>query len=237
MIAVKPYQGVPIVECGEPLIPIPGNVFAFFEPHPYADAPYGEESPWVLRKSVLESLIKAQVRLDKIRPGWKIKIFDAYRPVPVQAFMVKRELCTLAKNEGLDPATLRKTDCARLLPQVYRLFARPSKNPLRPPPHSTGGVIDCTLQDEKGHEVNMGSPIDENSNRSKPDYFAAAMDVTGQQAHANRALLNDILNAEGFHRNPSEWWHFSKGDQLAVWVDRAINPKGAAIYGRADLLP
>ena len=234
----KPYSKIAIQECGEPLVPIPGNVFAFFEPHPYMalGAPYGGETPWKLRVGALAALEVAQNRLQELKPGWKIKILDAYRPVQAQAFMFKRELVLLAEKEGLDPAKLSKTNCRRLLPQVHRLWARPNKNPLKPPPHSTGGVVDCTLIDENGVEVNMGSKLDENSVRSNPDYFKNAADEAGKAAHANRELLNAVMEAGGFCRNPTEWWHFSIGDQMAVLVQPARYPKGAAIYGRADLL-
>jgi len=199
-------------------------------------APYGAGTPWKIRSGILESLRKAQDNLQILQPGWKIKLFDAYRPVAVQTFMVDRELTILAAQEGLNPKKLSDDDRDRLMGKVSRLWAMPNNNPDTPPPHSTGGVFDCTLADASGREVDMGSPIDENSDRSNPDYFAAAKDATGRQAHANRTLLNDILQAEGFRRNPSEWWHFSRGDQLAVWIDIAKAPKAVAIYGRADLL-
>ena len=235
MPPVKPYRAIPIRECGEPLVAIPHDEFAFFDPHPYVavGAPYGAASPWMLRQTILESLRKAQKRLQLLRPGWKIMLFDAYRPNAVQAFMVARELTMLATGEGRDPASLSEADHERLMAKVFRVWARPSDDPATPPPHSTGATFDCTLVDETGREVDMGSPIDENSDRSYPDAFANAPDAAGKNAHANRVLLHDILYEQGFRRNPGEWWHFSRGDQLAVWVDR--NEKNApthAVYGR-----
>ena len=82
----------------------------------------------------------------------------------------------------------------------------------------------------------MGSPIDENSDQSTSDHFANIPYPAAQQAHANRTLLKDMLYAEGMRRNPSEWWHFSRGDQLATWIGHEISPQNFAIYGRADLL-
>jgi D-alanyl-D-alanine dipeptidase len=94
------------------------------------------------------------------------------------------------------------------------------------------------LADEHGHEVDMGSPIDENSDRSLPDYFASATDKATQQAHTNRVLLDGIMSAVGFHRTRDEWWHFSRGDQMWAWYQREKNldPHAFAIFGRADLL-
>jgi len=237
MSSLKPYRAVPIRECGEPMVMLPREAFAYFDPHPYVElgAPYGAESPWMLRESIFASLCTAQQNLQKIRPNWKIMLFDAYRPNAVQAFMVARELEAVAKEEGLSVATLRESERERLMGKVLRVWGIPSTDPATPPPHSTGAVFDCTLVDETGREVDMGSPLDENSERSCPDHFATAMDRAGQQAHLNRLLLRDILEAEGFRRHFSEWWHFSRGDQIAVWIDREKAPNAVAIYGRADL--
>src|ERR1700693_4350157 len=70
MSLIKPYRSIPIHECGEPLVPIPREAFAFFDPHPYIamGAPYGVSSPWMLRLSVLGALQKAQQRLHGLKP-------------------------------------------------------------------------------------------------------------------------------------------------------------------------
>ena len=234
MPPLKPYRSIPIRESGEPLVELSGADFAFFAPHPYValGAPYGVDSPWMLRESLVDFLRKAQENLQKIKAGWKILMFDAYRPNAVQAFMVARELTMLAQAEGLNPQALTSSDHERLMNKVFRVFAIPSEDPATPPPHSTGAAFDCTLSDETGREVDMGSPIDENSDRSFPDYFKEVEDPAGQSAHANRVLLHKILSAEGFWRNPGEWWHFSRGDQLAVWLARDVQPQRFAMYGR-----
>jgi D-alanyl-D-alanine dipeptidase len=237
---MKPYRTIPIKECGEPLAPIPPEKFAFFKPHAYeaAGAPYGKATPWMLRRSVLQALERVEENLQKTRPGWTIMLFDCYRPNAVQEFMVEREFTILAKAAGLDPANLTADQRDQLAPKVFRLWGIPSEDPATPPPHSTGGAIDCTLSDEKGREVDMGSPIDENSDRSNPDYFAAATDETGRRAHANRVMLNQLMNAEGLHRASDEWWHFSRGDQCWAWHQREkkLDAGAFAVFGRADLL-
>ncbi|PLZ55166.1 D-alanyl-D-alanine dipeptidase, partial [Fischerella thermalis WC442] len=52
---MRPYHQVPIQECGEPLVAIPLAMFAVESPHPYEKlgAPYGEHSPYFLRRSVV----------------------------------------------------------------------------------------------------------------------------------------------------------------------------------------
>lgn len=241
---MKPYRTIPINECGEPLVPIPRENFLFFDPPPYLafGAPYGDESPWMLRAGVLKALREVQQRLVNLRPDWKIMVFDAYRPNAVQKFMVAREFHLIAEAEGLNPHNLSPEQQAKVSAKVFRIWGMPSEDPTTPPPHSTGGAVDITLADQTGAEVHMGSPIDENSDRSNPDYFAEAVDEQGRQAHQNRELLNAIMTASGFVRHHAEWWHFSLGDQYWAWRQRETNPASSAAasmnarYGRADLV-
>ena len=99
-------------------------------------------------------------------------------------------------------------------------WATPSFDPATPPPHSTGAAIDVTLTDENGRAVDMGSPIDELSDRSFPDHFAGSNDPEAQQCDRHRTLLLNAMRSAGFQRHPKEWWHFSCGDQLHTWLVR-----------------
>ncbi|NBX74197.1 MAG: D-alanyl-D-alanine dipeptidase [Alphaproteobacteria bacterium] len=227
----KPYLSLTIKECGEPLVPIPSGPFLLLEPHAYASlgAPYGHNSPWMARQSVVAGLHAAARELQKKHPGWQLAIFDAYRPRAVQKFMVDRETQHWMSTEGLSH------DAA--FEKALRIWAMPSDDPATPPLHSTGGAVDVTLADETGALMNMGSPIDENSDRSNPDYFAHAVDDLGQQAHQNRQRLNTLMAAQGFTRHLAEWWHFGLGTQYCAWVQRQqLGGNPVAIYGRADLL-
>lgn len=218
------------------MAPIPVERFKFMDPHPYMaiGAPYKDKSPWRLRLSVINALNMAQDLLEKQYPGWKIMLFDAWRPNEVQQFMVDREF--LAVSGGRCPEDCSEAERDTFYEKAYRVWAIPSDDPKTPPPHSTGSVLDCTLANELGVEIGMGSPIDENSDRSNPDYFRNSTDIAGQKAHTNRTLLNDVMSGAGFHRNPIEWWHFSLGDQVWALIERqqkniqTIN----AIYGRVE---
>lgn len=94
--------------------------------------------------------------------------------------------------------------------------------------------MDVTLVDDAGEIVEMGSPIDEMSERSHPDYFANSSDPLAQQHHTNRQLLCNVMEKAGFQRNPREWWHFSLGDQMWAWLNNETNPTHPVIarYGR-----
>lgn len=233
---MKPYQQIPILECGEPLVPIPLEMFAVELPHPYQQlgAPYGERSPYHLRQSVLNSLIQAQNQLQVKHPNWCIQIFDAYRPVAVQQFMVDYTFAEVVKAQGLNPSELSLAQRQVIWEQVYQFWAVPSLEDSCPPPHSTGAAVDITLVDSTGQTVNMGSAIDELSTRSHPDYFAASTNPVEQQYHSQRQLLWDVMRYSGFRRHPGEWWHFSKGDQMWAWLTFQEHPGDPAFahYGR-----
>jgi len=232
---MRPYHQVPIVECGEPLVEIPLKLFAVESPHPYKKlgAPYGEHSPYFLRRCVVDSLIEAQNYLHLLRPNWLIQIFDAYRPVAVQQFMVNYTFAQALSMQGLTESELSQTQCQAIWQEVYKIWAEPSLDEKTPPPHSTGAAVDLTLVDDTGKTVNMGSEIDELSERSHPNYFAHHFDPNAQQYHSNRQLLCTIMENSGFKRHPGEWWHFSVGDQMWAWLNNQAKPDDPVIarYG------
>ncbi len=230
---MKPYQKIPILECGERLVPIPLEQFAVESPHPYqkVGATYGEASPYLLRQSVLIALVTAQAKLQEQHPGWRLQIFDAYRPVAVQQYMVDYTFAEVVQARDLNPATLSDDQKKAIWKEVYKIWAVPSDNPLTPPPHSTGAAVDLTLMDATGQIIDMGSAIDELSPRSIADYYANNPE---KPYHNNRQLLRDVMYFAGFRRHLDEWWHFSLGDQMWAWLCNQEN-SGAAVtarYGR-----
>src|SRR4028118_1446304 len=140
---MKPYQKIPILECGEPLVPIPLEQFAVESPHPYQKlgAPYGETSPYYLRHSVVAALVDAQAQLHQKYPNWRIQIFDAYRPVAVQQFMVDYTFAQVVGSARLTQSKLTPAQRKGIWEQVYQIWAVPSLDPRTPPPHSTGGAV------------------------------------------------------------------------------------------------
>lgn len=229
----KPYQQLPILDCREPLVPIPLDAFAVELPHPYEKlgAPYGNKSPYFLRQGVLDRLCRAQRTLQSQCSGWRIQIFDAYRPIAVQQFMVNYAFAEIVKAQGVMIEEMSQAAQQELWQQVYQFWAVPSLDPATPPPHSTGAAIDITLVDEAGQLVNLGSPIDELSVRSYPDHFAASQDLQEQTYHQRRQLLGAVMAQAGFQRHPQEWWHFSWGDQLWAWLQRQAGKEAIACYG------
>ena len=231
---MKPYRSHPIRECGEPLVSLEGWGFFLTTPHPYQafGAPYGSDNPWMARKSVVEALTQARLALERLNPRWTFRIFDAYRPNAIQSFMVVHEFLTL--SGGRSPAAVPPDEAQALWEKTYRIWAEPSEDPCSPPPHATGAAIDLTLCTLDGVDVAMGSPIDENSDRSLPNHFQDK----DPELHSHRLILLEVMQSAGFERHPEEWWHFSLGDQMWAYTRGQREPSmtQAARYGRADLL-
>ncbi|PSP19571.1 MAG: D-alanyl-D-alanine dipeptidase [Cyanobacteria bacterium QS_8_64_29] len=234
----NPDARIPICECGEPLVPLPAEVFAFESPHPYwrLGAPYGNRSPYWLRQSVLAGLLEARADLKRRYPRWTLQIFDAYRPLAVQQFMVEQAFAAAARAQGISPEAASPAQREALWARVREIWAPPSIDPATPPPHSTGAAIDLTVVDGDGHPLDMGSAIDELSPRSRPGHYDGSPSEPGRRYAAQRQLLHEVMLAGGFRRHPREWWHFSYGDRMWAQQRQREAPQQAwvAYYGRAE---
>ena len=82
-----------------------------------------------LRKSTAEALVKANEAFKQL--GYRIKLFDCYRPLRVQKKMWK------------------------ILPGTHYVA-----NPAKGSKHNRGAAVDLTLVDAQGKELNMGTPFD-----------------------------------------------------------------------------
>ena len=230
---LRPWNDCKIVECGEALASIPKEIICL-EPHPYValGAPYGDfESPWRLRKSVIKKLLKVQEELEKENFNLRLGVFDAWRPLSVQLFMINHAIKEECLKRGVIPHN-DNDEYKGVLDEVSTFWAPPSSNLLNPPPHSTGGAIDLTLVSFNGKQLDMGGQIDEIGSRSYPDYYE---EISLKNKHSSeylwnsrRKLLNEKMTKFGFIQHPNEWWHFSYGDQLWAWKTNSDN----AIYGR-----
>ncbi|MEO5825785.1 MAG: M15 family metallopeptidase [Gemmatimonadales bacterium] len=138
----------------------------------------GYDAPVVLlRREAALALAKVSARVEA--QGYRLKIWDGYRPVRATLAMV-----AWTERE-------RRTD---LLDDGY--IARRSR-------HNQGVAVDLTLvRADDGTELDMGTPFDEFSSR------AHTANATGIVA-ANRRILIDAMASAGFTNYTSEWWHFS----------------------------
>ncbi len=125
--------------------------------------------------------------------GYRLKIFDAYRPQCAVDHFVRWS------HEASDTLMKRyfypDIDKPRLFEEGY--IAKKSR-------HTCGSTIDLTLFDMNTEkEVDMGSPFDWLGEESHPDYAG----VTPEQ-HKNRMILRDAMVRHGFRGISTEWWHF-----------------------------
>ena len=226
---MRPWSPIPIEECGEPLQALPPALLRI-EPHPYMalGAPYGASgNPFQLRLGVVQRLLDAQQQLVEHDPGLRLSIFDAWRPIAVQAFMVDHSIAELCRERGVEVRSGDAFD--QVVADVGRFWAAPSRDPMTPPPHSTGAAVDLTLSSSDGTPLAMGGEIDAIGAVSEPQHYAGREDSDAQRWHQRRQLLADVMEASGFAQHPNEWWHYSFGDQLWAWRRGAA----VAIYAEA----
>lgn len=157
----------------------------------------GYEEPCALLTKEAARALKSVSNEMNVR-GYRLKIFDAYRPARAVKHFV------LWGIEDLD---------LRMKPYFYpdlekqELFAKgyiASQSS-----HSRGSTVDLTLLDmSTGKEVDMGSPFDMFSEVSHPDYRG----ITEQQ-YDNRMILQQVMVRSGFSPIDCEWWHFTLNDE------------------------
>ena len=130
--------------------------------------------------------------------GYRLKVFDAYRPACAVRHFV------LWGIEDLDlrmkPFFYPDLEKQELFIQGY--VASQSS-------HSRGSTIDLTLLDmATGKELDMGSPFDMFSEGSHPNYKG----ITDEQ-YNNRMRLQQVMVRNGFVPIDCEWWHFTLADE------------------------
>jgi len=114
-------------------------------------------------------------------------------------------------------------------------------DPMSPPPHATGAATDLTLCTVRGDLLWMGTIFDDVTERAHPDFLEreSGISMSDDEARKNRRLLYWLMREAGFQVNPTEWWHFSWGDQMwaklastrgdthiSAWYS-VVNPLGA----------
>lgn len=130
--------------------------------------------------------------------GYRLKVFDAYRPARAVRHFVFWGIEDL--DLRMKPFFYPKLEKQVLFQEGY--IAKESS-------HSRGSTIDLTLLDmATGKEVDMGSPFDLFDPLSHPD----CRDVTDEQ-YDNRMLLQNLMVRAGFEPIDCEWWHFTLKDE------------------------
>lgn len=126
-----------------------------------------------LRLKTVKALIEANKEF--VKKGYKIKIFDCYRPLTIQ-----KKMWELVPN----PAYV----------------ADPSKGSI----HNRGGAVDITLVDIKGKELDMGTPFDFFGIEASHNYSDVSLEVKKNRALLKNTMLKNgfkSFESEWWHYN------------------------------------
>ena len=174
-----------------------------------------EEPTALLTKQAADSL--RAVSDDVIKLGYRLKIYDAYRP--------QKGVDHFVRWAANIPDTLMKRyfypdlDKRVLFEQEY-IYEKSG--------HTRGSTVDLTLFDMKTEkEVDMGGTFDWFGPESHPDFCgnpetgkytgdnsksSVGRSITPEQ-FANRMILRAAMLRHGFKPLDSEWWHFTLKDE------------------------
>ena len=157
----------------------------------------GYEEPCALLTKEAARALKAVSAEMNVR-GYRLKVFDAYRPArAVRSFVLW----------GIEDLDLRMKpyfypDLEKQELFVKGYIARRSS-------HSRGSAVDLTLFDmASGRGLDMGSPFDLFSERSHPDFRGIT-----DEPYENRMILQSAMVKNGFAPIDCEWWHFALADE------------------------
>ena len=170
-----------------------------------------EEATALLTRQAADSL--RAVSDDVIKQGYRLKIYDAYRPQKAVDHFIR--WAEDISDVRMKPYFYPDLDKSVLFPQEY-ICAKSG--------HSRGSTLDLTLFDmttEK--ELDMGGTFDWFGPESHPDFCGnpetgeytgdnhkspAQLSITAEQ-FKNRMILRQAMLRHGFNPFPTEWWHFT----------------------------
>ena len=154
----------------------------------------GYEEPVALMTREAAYALK-KVSDEAISKGYRLKIFDAYRPQCAVDHFVRwaDKVRELAMKDYFYPGI----DKTRLFEEGFVALKSG---------HSRGSTVDLTLLDMATQkDLDVGGTF---------DYFGSLSwaenteNITQEQA-SNRKMLRDMMISHGFHPLNEEWWHFT----------------------------
>ena len=172
----------------------------------------GYEEPTALLTRQAAQALRA-VSDDVKAQGYRLKIYDAYRPQKAVDHFVRwaRDIADVQMKPYFYPDLDKKV----LFPQEY--ICEKSG-------HTRGSTLDLTLFDmQTEKELDMGGTFDWFGPESHPDFCGnpatgqytgdnskspAGRSITAEQFQ-HRMVLRRAMMAHGFNPFPTEWWHFT----------------------------
>ena len=176
----------------------------------------GYLEPTALLTKIAADSLRA-VSDDVIKQGYRLKIYDAYRPQKAVDHFVRwaEDLSDTRMKDYFYP----DLDKSVLFDQEY-ICAKSG--------HTRGSTVDLTLFDMKTEkELDMGGTFDWFGPESHPDFCGnpdtkeftgdnskspAGPSITEEQFR-NRMILREAMLRHGFKFFPTEWWHFTLKDE------------------------
>jgi D-alanyl-D-alanine dipeptidase len=247
--AEHPLHNDPLVDPREP-------EFGFYDSSSYYSKPNsmtGEQLPGVpdaplVRRDVARRLKVANFVLqndpdvrESLGAPARIRIDDALRPYAVQKFAHD-----VAWPKVIKRVNPHFTD-EQIAAELPKYVAEP-KSPNSPTPHITGGAVDVRLINlETNEPFDRGHSGGAVKGTAFPDFHEGYQLLSGQsdielgdpeeiapedsEVVASRRVLYWTMTKAGLYVNPTEIWHYGKGDPLSEYVSGSGRP----YYGIAEL--
>ncbi|OXG04836.1 M15 family metallopeptidase [Flavobacterium araucananum] len=127
----------------------------------------------LLRYKTVKALIAANTDFNK--KGYKIKLYDCYRPLSIQ-----KKMWEIVSNP--------------------EYVADPKKGSI----HNRGGAVDISLVDSNGKEVDMGTPFDFFGSRASHNYTQLSNAVKSNRKYLKKTMISNGFNSfdsEWWHYN------------------------------------
>jgi zinc D-Ala-D-Ala dipeptidase len=148
-----------------------------------------------LQKDVAVRLGACQNYLSRLKPGYRLLVYDALRPRSIQAKMWKALDTIPVRNRG-------------------KFVSNPANGSV----HNYGAAVDVTICDENGIPLDMGAGYDDIRTIAYPSMegrYLSSGDLKSIHVQ-NRQLLRKVMRRGRFINIPTEWWHFNAYPRLIV---------------------
>jgi len=166
-------------------------------------------SPDLVELSSVDLLLKLDIRYATSNNFLSAPVYDEpraflQRPAAEALSRVNRELRSLGYGliifDAYRPWFVTKIFWDATPPELHAYVSDPANGSR----HNRGCAVDLTLfKLSTGDAVPMPSGFDEFSERASPNFGGGTADE-----RANRDLLKEAMESEGFSVYPTEWWHF-----------------------------
>lgn len=208
---------VPVHECGEPLVDLRvERGIAIGPPPEHPDT--APDYAWV-RRGIYERLLRVQASLPA---GLTLRLYEGLRTLQMQARLFAEEEARIRMDQpDLTPQQVHER-ASLLISPVTHWDGTPNV-----PPHSTGAAIDVEIVDAAGRVIDFGMEAKDWVSVEAEYCETQRVEGVSREARANRLLLCEAMQAQGFVNYVREWWHYSFGDRYWAWTTGAPH----AVYG------